>query len=76
MMPRMRGKFVVCLRNDGYEASVEPRKIDQVVADNEAESHNMLGVIDESEEDYVFSASLFVSIALPQSLAKALALLA
>jgi hypothetical protein len=69
-------QFVVCLRNDGYEASLEPRKIYQVVPDKEAESHNMLRVIDESEEDYLFPASFFASIALPQSLAKELALLA
>jgi hypothetical protein len=69
-------QFVVCLRNDGYEASLEPRKIYQVVPDKEAESHSMLRVIDESEEDYLFPASFFASISLPQSLAKELALLA
>ena len=69
-------QFVVCLRNDGYEASLEPRKIYQVVPDKEAESHNMLRVIDESEEDYLFPASLFASISLPQTLARELSLLA
>lgn len=68
-------QFVVCLRNDGYEASLEPRKIYQVVPDREAESHNMLRVIDESEEDYLFPASFFAFISLPQTLAKELALL-
>jgi hypothetical protein len=67
-------QFVVCLRNDGYEASLEPRKIYQVVPDKEAERHNMIRVIDESEEDYLFPASYFASISLPQSLAKELAL--
>ena len=69
-------QFVVCLKNDGYEASLEPRKIYQVVPDKEAERHKMLRVIDESEEDYLFPASLFASISLPQTLAKELALLA
>jgi hypothetical protein len=69
-------QFVVCLRNAGYEASLEPRKIYQVVPDREAESHNMIRVIDESEEDYLFPASLFAPISLPQTLAKELALLA
>ena len=69
-------QFVVCLRNDGYEASLEPRKIYQIVPDKEAESHNLLRVIDESEEDYLFPASLFAPISLPQTLAKELALLA
>jgi hypothetical protein len=69
-------QFVVCLRNDGYEASLEPRKIYQVIPDKEAEKHKLLRVIDESEEDYLFPANLFASISLPQTLAKELALLA
>jgi hypothetical protein len=75
MSDKTSPQFVVCLRNDGYEASLEPRKIYQIVPDKEAESHNMLRVIDGSEEDYLFPASFFASITLPQSLAKELALL-
>ncbi len=67
-------QFVVCLRNDGYEASLEPRKIYQVLPDKEAESHKMLRVIDETGEDYLFPASLFSPISLPQTLVKELAL--
>jgi len=67
-------QFVVCLRNTGYEASLEPRKIYQVLPDKEAESHKMLRVIDESEEDYLFPSSLFSPISLPQTLARELAL--
>jgi hypothetical protein len=75
MSTKTAPQFVVCLRNDGYEASLEPRKIYQVIPDKEAERHKMLRVIDESEEDYLFPASLFASISLPQTLAKELALL-
>jgi len=67
-------QFVVCLRNTGYKASLEPRKIYQVLPDAEAEEHKMLRVIDESEEDYLFPASLFSPISLPQTLARELAL--
>ena len=67
-------QFVVCLRNDGYEASLEPRKIYQVLSDKEAESHKMLRVIDETGEDYLFPASLCSPISLPQTLVKELAL--
>jgi len=67
-------QFVVCLRNNGYEASLEPRKIYQVLSDKEAESHKMLRVIDETGEDYLFPASLFSPISLPQTLVKELAL--
>jgi hypothetical protein len=67
-------QFVVCLRNTGYEASLEPRKIYQLISDKEAESHKMIRVIDESGEDYLFPASLFSPISLPQTLVNELAL--
>lgn len=67
-------QFVVCLKNNGYEASLEPRKIYQVLPDKEAESHKMIRVIDESGEDYLFPASLFSPISLPQALIEELAL--
>jgi hypothetical protein len=67
-------QFVICLRNNGYESSLEPRKIYQLVPDKEAESHKMLRVIDETGEDYLFPASLFSAISLPQALVKELAL--
>lgn len=67
-------QFVVCLKNNGYEASLEPRKIYQMLSDEEAESHKMIRVIDESGEDYLFPASLFSLISLPQTLVEELAL--
>jgi len=67
-------RFVVCISNEGYQASLEPRKVYQVLSDQEAESHKMLRVIDESEEDYLFPASLFRPISLPQALIEELAL--
>ena len=67
-------QFVVCLKNNGYEASLEPRKIYQVLSDKEAESHKMIRVIDESGEDYLFPVSLFSPISLPQTLVRELAL--
>ncbi len=67
-------QFVVCINNEGYQASLEPRKIYQVLPDKEAESHKTIRVIDESGEDYLFPASFFSPISLPQALVKELAL--
>lgn len=67
-------QFIVCLKNNGYEASLEPRKIYQIIPDKEAESHKMIRVIDESGEDYLFPANLFSPISLPQELIAELAL--
>lgn len=59
-------KFVVCLKNKGYEASLEPRKIYQVLPDPDAARHKQLRVIDESGEDYLYPARYFAPIDLPQ----------
>lgn len=67
-------QFVVCIKNEGYQASLEPRKIYQVLPDKEAESHKMLRIIDESGEDYLFPANYFLPISLPQTLIKQLEL--
>jgi hypothetical protein len=58
-------RFVVCVRNDGYQASLERNKIYTVVPDEEAARDGDLRVIDESGEDYLFSADRFVAIEVP-----------
>ena len=63
--------IVLCLRNEGYEVSIEPRKIYEVIPDRDAAAHNQLRVIDESGEDYLYPASNFASIALPISVRRA-----
>lgn len=75
-MPRKEPKtqFVVCVRNDGYPASLELRKIYEVVPDPSAAEHQYIRVIDESGEDYIYPADWFVAIELPQPLAKAFSL--
>lgn len=60
-----RRRFVVCVRNAGYEASLERNKIYTVMPDIEAERDGDLRVIDESGEDYLFSADRFVTIEVP-----------
>ena len=62
-----RKRFVLCVRNGTYKASLEPRKIYRVVDDPQAEGRALLRVIDESGEDYLFPARLFVPIELPAS---------
>ena len=57
-------RFLLCLVNDGYEVSLEPRKIYAAVPDSNAAKHDQVRVIDESGEDYLFPASLFAPIAL------------
>ena len=69
-MPPKR-TFVLCLRNSGYEVSLVRRKIYEVVRDPDAAKHHQLRVIDESGEDYLYPASYFAPIELPEPLRKA-----
>jgi len=60
-------RLVVCVRNDDYEASLERRKIYQVLEDADAAKHQQLRVIDESGEDYLYPEAFFVRLNLPQA---------
>ena len=64
-------QFVICVRNDGYSASLEKRKIYLALRDPAAEKHGQLRIIDESGDDYLYPKAFFRSIALPQSVKKA-----
>ena len=66
-----RKQFVVCLKNQGYEASLERRKIYQTLPDAEAARHKQIRVIDESGEDYLYPRSFFAAIELPQAIRRA-----
>jgi hypothetical protein len=57
--------FAVCVDNAGYEAALERNKIYVVISDKDAEREGDLRVIDESGEDYLFSAGRFVAIDVP-----------
>jgi len=64
-------QFAVCLRNDGYEVSLERRKIYQVLPDPGAAKHRQVRVIDESGEDYLYPQNFFAPIELPQPIRRA-----
>jgi hypothetical protein len=64
-------QLALCLRNKGYEVSLERRKIYQVLPDRDAAAHGQLRVIDESGEDYLYPATFFVLIKLPRTLRRA-----
>ena len=64
-------KFVVCVRSDDSD-DLEIRKIYQVIPDAAASADGLLRIVDDSGEDYLYPASLFLQIELPQSVEKAL----
>jgi hypothetical protein len=56
----------VCVRNDGYEASLERHKLYVVRPDADALRDGDLRVVDESGEDYLYSADRFVLLEVPR----------
>ncbi len=69
-------QFVFCLKNDEYEVSLEVRKIYPVLPDSQAAQHQLIRIIDESGEDYLYPMDYFVFIELPQTAAEAFAVAA
>jgi hypothetical protein len=64
-------RYVICIDNDGYRASLEPLKLYMALPDGEPEL-GLIRVVDESGEDYLYPATAFVEVALPQPEAKTL----
>ncbi len=64
----------MCLRNAGYAASSEVRKLYPFLDDPDAEASNLIRVVDESGEDYVYPARLFQKLVLPVEIQRALRL--
>ena len=64
-------RFVVCLDNEGYQVSLERRKIYRVLPDPDAAKHRLVRVIDESGEDYLYPQRFFAPIELPRVIRRA-----
>jgi hypothetical protein len=64
-------RFVLCIENRDYPASLERRKIYQVLADQQAAKHGQMRVVDESGEDYLYPQEYFIPIKLPQAAERA-----
>lgn len=66
--------FAICVRNVGYNASLEVRKLYPIVEDSDAQANDLIRVIDESGEDYVYPNDLFKRLTLPVEVQRALQL--
>lgn len=65
-------RFVVCLNNEGYLASLEIGKLYQIIPDKEAEKIGGLRVIDEDGEDYLYDSDMFYPMQVPPIVAQTL----
>jgi hypothetical protein len=71
-MASPKKRFVVCVRNAGYRASLDLRKIYEALSDADAEANGLIRVIDETGEDYLYPTAFFVTLDLPESVQDAL----
>lgn len=68
----MSRRFVVCIDNTDYLASLIPGKLYEVLPDEDAAQDEFIRVIDESGEDYLYHQSLFMPVELPLKIQRAL----
>lgn len=60
----------MCVRNTGHPASLELRKIYEVLPDVDGSAHGLIRVIDESGEDYLYPEKFFIPIELPHAIGR------
>ena len=71
-MKRMTKKFALCLKNKGNEASLVLGKVYRVVPDAQAAKDDLVRIIDESGDDYLFHGTQFAFVDFPQAVRKKL----
>jgi hypothetical protein len=67
--------YVICINNDVNPASLIIGKVYRRLPDADAESHNMLRVVDEDKSEldgYLYPASMFAPVELPEIAERAL----
>jgi hypothetical protein len=64
--------FALCLENDGNEASLIVGKVYRIVPDARAAKDDLVRIIDESGEDYLFDKTQFAFVDFPQAVRKKL----
>jgi hypothetical protein len=64
-------RLVICVENSGFEASLERRKIYVATTDAALAKRNLLRVIDESGDSYLYPESMFVTASLPAAIRRA-----
>lgn len=64
--------YAICVNNESNPASLQLRKLYQVLPDSDAEAHGQIRVIDEEGEDYLYPADCFIVVKLGHEITDAL----
>lgn len=69
-MRSARKPFVLCVDNKDYQASLILGKVYRVLPDARAARDDLVRIVDESGEDYLYHTSHFVFVDFPRAVAK------
>jgi hypothetical protein len=69
-MKRSTTPFALCIDNTDYKASLIPGKVYRMIADPRAAKDDLVRVVDESGEDYLYHKSLFLFVEIPRAVAR------
>ena len=62
--------FALCIENTDYEVSLIPDKVYRILPDTKAAKDELIRIVDESGEDYLYHKSHFVLVDFPKAIRK------
>ncbi|MGH8653284.1 MAG: hypothetical protein ACREYE_14455 [Gammaproteobacteria bacterium] len=62
--------FALCIDDTDYKASLIPGKVYRIIADPKAAKDDLIRIVDESGEDYLYHKSHFVFVEFPPAVTK------
>ncbi len=65
MMKTQTKPFALCIDNSDYQASLIPGKVYRILPDPRAARDDLVRIVDESGEDYLYHKSHFVFVDFP-----------
>jgi hypothetical protein len=71
-MKTLKRRFALCINNTDYEVSLIPKKVYEIIPDDEAAKDDFIRIIDESGEDYLYHMSYFLIVEFSDEVEKAL----
>ena len=62
--------FALCVDSTDYKASLIPGKVYRILPDPQAAKDDLVRIVDESGEDYLYHKAHFVFVDFPRAIAK------
>lgn len=69
-MKRPPKPFALCVDNAGYKASLIPGKVYRIIPDARAAKDDLVRIVDESGEDYLYHKTKFLFVDFPAAVRK------